>query len=210
MEATIKNNLPPKSPLYQQFDSHHARKLILLFLIVMVLFFDLMILGWGQMMEREFQVLPQISLRKPNYLQINIRRLTRGYPIEKMTPYIARQNKMTAAFLVSVAKQESDWGKYVPVLNGQNCYNYWGFRGQAPRMSRDGFTCFDSPRQAVATVANRFNDLIKNSDLTTPKKMIVWECGHDCANRPEQETSTWINGVSYYFDKINPVGNNQG
>lgn len=201
---TAPKNTPPNGSIHSRLDSHHARKLLLLLLIVTVLFFDLMILGWGRMIAREFQGAPQISQKAPNHFQMNISRMTRGYPIEKMTPYIARQNKTTAAFLVSVAKQESDWGKHAPVLDGRNCYNYWGFRGQAPRMSQDGFTCFNSPQQAVATVANRFNDLIQNSGLTTPRKMVVWECGWDCANRPERETSTWINGVSYYFNKINP------
>jgi hypothetical protein len=188
------------------FDSYIARKFILLFLIVLVLLFDLMILGYSKIISQEFSA-KKISQRLPNPLERPINRLTQGYPIEKMTPLIARQNKTTAAFLVSVAKQESDWGKHVPVLNGQDCYNYWGFRGQAPRMSHDGFTCFDSPQQAVQTVAKRFNDLISNSNLNTPQKMVVWECGHDCANRPDQETSTWINGVSYYFDKLCPDEN---
>ncbi|MDR3559134.1 MAG: hypothetical protein P4L58_01890, partial [Candidatus Pacebacteria bacterium] len=193
----------PENPFRHRFDSHGARKIILLFLIVLVLFFDLVILGWSKMIAREFKP-QQISQNLPTPMERNIGRMTRGYPIEKMTPLIARQNKTTAAFLVSVAKQESDWGNHVPVLDGQDCYNYWGFRGQSVRMSHDGFTCFDNPQQAVNTVAKRFNNLINNSSLDTPQEMVVWECGHDCANRSSQETSTWINGVSYYFDKLCP------
>ena len=204
----ITQKYTPENSTPCPLDSPNARKIILLLLIVTVLSFDLMLLGYGKMINREFPS-QKISQKLPNPMEQNINRLTQGYPIEKMTRLIASQNKTTAAFLVSVAKQESDWGKHVPVLNGQDCYNYWGYRGQASRMSREGFTCFDNPQQAVQTIAKRFNNLINNSNLDTPQKMVVWECGHDCANRPDQETSGWINGVSYYFNQLSP-NKNQG
>jgi hypothetical protein len=47
-----------------------------------------------------------------------------------MAPYISEQNQDTAAFIVGIAKKESNWGKRVPKREGKDCYNYWGYRGK--------------------------------------------------------------------------------
>lgn len=135
-------------------------------------------------------------------LEKNIKEMVAGYPIEQMVPYILEKDNMTAAFLVSIAKKESNWGKRVPVLDGQDCYNYWGYRGIRDRMGTGGHTCFDSPKDAVDTVGKRITTLIKKYELTTPEDMIIWKCGSSCAGHSDSGVRKWISDVGLYFRKI--------
>ena len=142
-------------------------------------------------------------MEKNAALKKEITKLVQGYPIEKMTSYIANQNPKTAAFLIAIAKKESNWGKRVPVLDGKDCYNYWGFRLQSDSMGSDGNTCFNSPKEAVDTVAARLDELVNEENIATPKDMIVWKCGYGC----QDETKTlseqkWISDVNFYYDKF--------
>jgi hypothetical protein len=130
-----------------------------------------------------------------------IRGVVKGYPIEKMIPEIAKQDRIVAAFLVAIAKKESGWGVHVPVYQGQDCYNYWGWIGKN-RVGSGGHTCFDSPQDAVETVAKRIAFLVSNKKLDTPKKMIVWKCG-DCGWDTAAAMQSWINDVDMYFRKLN-------
>ena len=133
-----------------------------------------------------------------------LREMVKGYPIEVMIPEIAKQDRRVAAFIVAIARKESGWGKHVPVLNGQDCYNYWGYRGIRDRMGTGGHTCFDSPADAVATVAKRIGFLVSNKKLTTPDKMVIWKCGSNCAVTGGQAAANkWISDVAFYFDKLN-------
>ncbi len=135
-------------------------------------------------------------------LENNIKEMVKGYPIEQMVPYILEKDNLTAAFLVSIAKKESSWGERVPVLDGEDCFNYWGYRGIRDRMGTGGHTCFDSPKDAVDTVGKRITTLIKKYDLTTPEDMIIWKCGSSCAGHSDSGVRKWISDVGYYFDKI--------
>lgn len=135
-------------------------------------------------------------------LEENIKKMVRGYPIEQMVPYILEKDNMTAAFLVSIAKKESNWGKRVPVLDGEDCFNYWGYRGIRDRMGTGGHTCFDSPEDAVDTVGKRITTLVKKYDLTTPEDMIIWKCGSSCATHSSYGVKKWILDVGYYFEKV--------
>ena len=135
-------------------------------------------------------------------LENNIKEMVKGYPIEQMVPYIIEKDTMTAAFLVSIAKKESNWGKHVPVLNGEDCFNYWGYRGVRDRMGTGGHTCFDNPKDAVDTVGKRITTLIKKYKLTTPEDMIVWKCGSSCAGHNNYGVQKWILDVGYYFKKV--------
>ncbi len=135
-------------------------------------------------------------------LENNIKEMVKGYPIEQMVPYIIEKDTMTAAFLVSIAKKESNWGKRVPVLNGEDCFNYWGYRGIRDRMGTGGHTCFDSPEDAVDTVGKRITTLIKKYELTTPADMIIWKCGSSCAGHSDYGVKKWIQDVGYYFEKV--------
>ena len=144
-----------------------------------------------------------VPAKKNTALAEEITKLVQGYPIEKMTPYIAKQNPKTAAFLIAIAKKESNWGKRVPVLAGKDCYNYWGFRLQTDRMGSGGHTCFNSPKEAVDTVSARMDEMINEENMNSPKDMIVWKCGYGCqdeAKTPSEQK--WISDVNFYYDKL--------
>ena len=132
-----------------------------------------------------------------------IQEMVKGYPIEEMVPFIAKQDRITAAFMIAIAKKESAWGKRVPVLNGQDCFNYWGFRAIRPRMGTGGHTCFDSPEDAVNSVAKRIDFLVSKEKLNTPEKMVVWKCGYDCSWDSKWAVKKWISDVDMYFHKLN-------
>jgi hypothetical protein len=118
-----------------------------------------------------------------------------------MVPEIAKHDRVVAAFIIGIARQESGWGVHVPVYDGHDCYNYWGYRGFNP-VGTGGHTCFASPQEAVDTVAKRIQFLVDNNKLNTPEKMIVWKCG-DCSWDNRNDMQIWINSVSTYFDKLN-------
>jgi|WetSurMetagenome_2_1015567.scaffolds.fasta_scaffold65411_2 hypothetical protein len=132
--------------------------------------------------------------------EIKIRKMVRGRPLAKMMPYIARQDKKTAIFLVAIAKKESDWGKYSPKKGQKECYNYWGYRGTYNKTT-SGYSCFDSEKQAVEVVGGRINDLI-NEGIDSPEKMIVWKCGNSCAGHGSESVRKWIADVDYYYQKM--------
>lgn len=132
-----------------------------------------------------------------------LREMTDGYPIERMTPFILKQDRMVAIFLVSIAKKESNWGKRVPVLSGQDCFNYWGYRLKRPLMGTGGHTCFNSREDAVNSVAKRIKKLIEQEQLNTPEKMIVWKCGYSCEGHSRESVRKWISDVDMYFSTLN-------
>ena len=135
-------------------------------------------------------------------LKENILEMVKGTPMEKMAPFIAKQDRIVAAFLVAIAKKESSWGVHVPVLNGEDCYNYWGYRGIREKMGTGGHTCFDSPKDAVETVAKRVDFLVNSEKRNTPEKLKVWKCGYDCSWDDPSAVRKWINDVDYYFKKF--------
>lgn len=139
---------------------------------------------------------------KPSPLETEIKEMVKGYPIEEMAPYIANQDPDVAAFLVSIAKKESNWGKRVPVLNGRDCYNYWGYRGKGEEMGTGGHTCFKTRKEAVARVSKRIDTLVNEKNLDTPSEMIVWKCGSNCSGHSPESVSKWIADVSFYFKKF--------
>lgn len=137
-------------------------------------------------------------------LEKEISQMVQGYPIEKMVPYILKQDPKTAMFLVAIAKKESAWGKRKPVLDGKDCYNYWGFRLRAEKMGSGGHTCFDSPKEAVETIASRIDQLVQEEDIDTPSDMIVWKCGYVCQDKPKTlSEKKWINDVDFYYSAMN-------
>ncbi len=136
-------------------------------------------------------------------LEKEIYGMVKGHPIEKMVPYIAQQDRTVAAFIVAIAKKESGWGDHYPVLNGEDCYNYWGYRGQRDKMGTGGHTCFNNPQDAVDTVAKRIKTLTQENGRSTPAKMVVWKCGGSCAATGGQAAANkWISDVDMYFQKF--------
>jgi hypothetical protein len=142
---------------------------------------------------------------KEQSLEKEIREMTKGYPIEKMAPFIAKKDRTTAAFLVGIAKKESSWGEHHPVLNGQDCYNYWGYRGERQLMGTGGHTCFNSPKDAVDTVSKRLETLIEKYGNDTPAEMVEpWKCGYDCAATGGRAAANkWVSDVMTPFEKLN-------
>lgn len=136
-------------------------------------------------------------------LEREIYGMVKGHPMEKMVPYIAQQDRTVAAFIVAIAKKESGWGDHHPVLNDKDCNNYWGYRGQREKMGTGGHTCFDSPEDAVNTVAKRIKTLVEENDRNTPEKMVIWKCGKSCAATGGQAAANkWISDVDLYFQKF--------
>lgn len=151
-------------------------------------------------------VLSDLIESQKNEFEEKIRTMVTGYPIEEMAPYIAEQDPVVAAFLISIARKESSWGTRVPVLNGQDCYNYWGYRGIRKLMGTGGHTCFNSREDAVETVAKRIAFLVSSKKLDTPAKMVIWKCGSDCdATGGQAAAKKWINDVDHYFKKFNEI-----
>jgi hypothetical protein len=121
-------------------------------------------------------------------------------PIKEMIPFIAKRDKRTAAFLVAIAKKESSFGEHAPSLDGQDCHNYWGYKGSAGRGKSLGYACFASPEEAIEIVGNRIEVLV-NKDHNTPARMVnTWKCGTSCAGDPG--APGWVSTVALYFEKI--------
>lgn len=185
-------------------EPQHGRILLLVVGIILTLSFFIV----RNMANKE----DEIKIQQPQVAGMEIKRnllrekeinaLVQGYPIAKMTRYIAEQDPKVAAFLIAIAKKESAWGERKPVLNGEDCYNYWGFRLKSDRMGSGGHTCFDSPEEAVDIVGSRLNHLVNEEKIDTPKEMVIWKCGYAC-NGPEAAGSEkWIKDVDYYYRQM--------
>lgn len=129
--------------------------------------------------------------------------MVHGYPIERMARYIAKEDRTTAAYLVSIAKKESNWGKRIPVGDdGRDCYNYWGYRDQSGETGTGGHTCFSSPAQAVRMVGARIHELVYEYGRDEPADMIVWKCGYSCDGHSDESVEKWKRDVAYYYGKF--------
>jgi hypothetical protein len=160
--------------------------------------FGVLLFGIGEKIKNEK---PDVIIQRvPSKLEREISQLVSDRPIQKMVPYIASQDKDVAAYLVAIAKKESDWGKYSPKKDGKECYNYWGYRGTY-NQTRSGYSCFDSPRQAVRVVGERIGELI-DRDINTPGEMVVWKCGWTCAEHSSYSVDKWIQDVDMYYRKF--------
>lgn len=130
-----------------------------------------------------------------------VKEMVKGYPIERMLPYLFQKDPTVAAYYIAIAKVESNWGKRVPVLNGQDCYNYVGYRGQRKHMGSGGHTCFNSRKDAVDTISKRIDTLVNEYDRKTPAQMVVWKCGSSCAGHGSS-AQRWIDHVGGYFHEL--------
>jgi hypothetical protein len=125
-------------------------------------------------------------------------KMVAGYPIEKMLPFIAKRRPETAAFLVAIAKKESNWGKVSPKSKSGDCFNYWGFKDHRFPFAA-GHSCFPSREVAIETVGNRIDKLVSNG-RNTPAKISIWKCGSACAK--DGNVGKWISDVGAYFNPI--------
>ncbi len=157
----------------------------------------------AQSVARQYAELePSQAMRGSASLEYRVKTLAKGFPLERMAPYISEQNEDTAAFIVGIAKKESNWGKRVPKRGGKDCYNYWGYRGKGDNVTWDGYTCFESPREAVRTIGKRIDTLVLEHDLDTPREMVVWKCGWSCDGHGGANVEKWIRDVEYYYRKM--------
>ncbi len=131
-----------------------------------------------------------------------VRDMVAGYPIENMVDEILKLDREVAIYMIAMAKQESQWGKRKPVLNGQDCLNYWGFRAKRERMGSGGHTCFDDTEDAVTVVGRRVHELIYEYKRTTPESMLVWKCGRSCEGHSPEGVRNWVNTVTMYRDAL--------
>ena len=140
-------------------------------------------------------------LRADRIIEEKMLGLLNDHHIEVMVPELAKQDKEVASFVFAIAKKESDWGKHAPHKNGRDCYNYWGYKG-GYNPTRDGYSCFDSPKQAVEEVSQRIATLI-DKKINTPERMVVWKCGSTCAGHDPGGVQKWISDVRTYKSKLN-------
>jgi hypothetical protein len=136
-------------------------------------------------------------------LEKDVRTLVAGYPIEVMAPFIAKQDRSVAAFLVGIAKKESDWGRRVPTQNGRECYNYWGYKGAGSLGHGMGYGCFASPEEAITIVGGRIHTLVVEKENKTPRDMVIWKCGsRSCTGHAPGSAEKWISDVNVYYSKL--------
>lgn len=131
----------------------------------------------------------------------NIEKLVGNKPMKNMVDEIATRNSQTASYLVAIAKHESNLGKFSPKKDGKDCFNYWGFRGTYNK-TKSGYSCFDSPAQAVMVVGNRIQGLTEIEDITTAEEMLMWKCGGSCAGHNPADVARWKENVDFYYKKI--------
>lgn len=155
----------------------------------------------AESVPNSFKSIPQWRLERA------VTEMTIGYPIAQMLPTIFSQDQLTTAYLVGIAKKESNWGKRSPKKDGEDCYNYWGYKGEGSRGKALGHGCFGSPEEAVKTVATRIDTLTQDYQLETPRQMVVWKCGYSCAGHSQASVQKWINDVAYYTDEIEMAKN---
>lgn len=144
----------------------------------------------------------KITDEKKKELEKKIREVVAGHPIENMLPYILEQDYNVAIYMIAIAKQESNWGDRVPVLNGKDCYNYWGYRENRDLMGSAGHTCFNSRKDAVETVGRRLDDLLYKYNRQTANKLIIWKCGYSCVGHNQEGVNNWINTVDKYYKEL--------
>ncbi len=177
----------------------YVKNLLLVFLYITVVLLGVVILEFDRKMQKEINF-SYIQVKNPPAYERKIKKMVKNRPLAVMIPYISKRDERTAGFLVAIAKKESDWGKYSPKKGKKECYNYWGFRG-AYNQTSSGYSCFDSPEQAVEVVGDRIRELT-NEGINTPEKMVVWKCGQGCSEDDSQRVQKWINDVEFYYRKI--------
>jgi len=163
---------------------------------------------WNGKKESEYmrEIASYLEIKEEDKFNKNAQEMVEDYPIENMMTYILGKDNEVASFLIAIAKKESNWGKRVPVLNGKDCYNYWGYRGQRKNMGSGGHTCFDSRKDAVDTVGKRIKELMEKYNRDTPQEMVVWKCGSSCATTGGQASANkWISDVDMYMKKLNTL-----
>jgi hypothetical protein len=143
---------------------------------------------------------------KKNEVKNQIYQLVGNSPIKDMVPSIVKLDNRVAAFVIGIAKKESDWGKHAPSQSGKTCYNYWGYKGSGSRGTSMGYACFGTPEEAVDIVGRRIENLV-SKNINEPRKMLVWKCGSSCAGHDPAGVQKWVSDVSLYYGKVIKIQN---
>lgn len=150
----------------------------------------------------ETPMVPDRAIPYDKNIAQRVHTMTEGYPIAAMSEYIARFDSETSAYLVAIAKKESDWGKHVPLSDdGRDCFNYWGFRDPDNTKGSAEHSCFASSEQAVRAVGKRVRALVHAYKRDTPKEMAVWKCGSAC-DFSDASVAKWVSDVDVYREKF--------
>lgn len=153
--------------------------------------------------EAEKKAAQDAVIKKQKEFESKIRSLVKDHPIEKMAPYIAKEDPLVAAMFIAIARKESSWGEHVPVNDGKDCYNYVGFRLKTKKMGSAGHSCFSSPEEGFRVTVKRIKELIYEEDMTTAKKMVKpWKCGYDCSWDKPEAVQKWISDVDHYLKQV--------
>lgn len=180
----------------QGADRPKAENVLVIFLLAFCLFFGLAMFVSGERMRNEKEAIVPAP-----YIDPKLQKMVGGFPMENMLPYLSEKDKQVAAYLVAIAKKESNWGKFSPKKEGRECFNYWGYRGPE-NTTASGYSCFRNPQQAVAVVGSRVGELIAQK-IDTPREMIVWKCGRNCeAAGGQAAAEKWIQDVDYYYGQL--------
>ncbi len=145
----------------------------------------------------------QKQINEQEIFQQELELLLAGHPMEAMAESIALQDRTVAAFLVGIAKKESNWGKHSPSKGGQDCFNYWGYKTSGTRGQSMGYACFGSVEEAVDVTGSRISHFVHETNRRTPAQMVViWKCGSSCATHAPGSVSKWIADVQIYYNKV--------
>ncbi|MEP7162466.1 MAG: hypothetical protein ABI747_01745 [Candidatus Moraniibacteriota bacterium] len=136
-------------------------------------------------------------------LASELKEIVSGFPIEEMVPAISTFDREIAGLIVGIGKKESNWGKRTPKLAGEECFNFWGYRGAGDRgLTPDGYGCWATPAAAVETIGKRLGELRTLRSSGTPERMVVWKCGSSCATHSPESVRKWIADVNLYYWEI--------
>lgn len=146
------------------------------------------------------------KVEKEKHQQMVVKELAimlEDHPMAEMADLIAQQDDVVAALIIGIGKKESNWGKRSPSKDGQDCFNYWGYKTSGSRGQALGHACFGSREEAVEKIANRISYFVHETDRDTPAKMVVWKCGSSCATTGGQAAADkWIRDVQIYYDQF--------
>lgn len=148
-----------------------------------------------------FSLIGKIKEERQEEFEAEILKYIKGRPMEAMAPYIAREPRIVAAFIVGIAMKESKFGLYAPHSGGRDCYNYWGYKGRE-NTTASGYSCFNSPEHAIQVVGKKINSLVARG-ISNPAEMVSWKCGRSCSWDNPENVRKWISDVGVNFYKIN-------
>jgi hypothetical protein len=136
-------------------------------------------------------------------LELTVKEVVKDHPMEVMAPSIARFDRNIAALIVGIGKKESDLGKHSPSKAGEDCYNYWGYKGAGERGTAMGYACFSTPEEAVQTIGERLVRLVEKRATSEPHSLVTtWKCGASCKGHSKESVQSWISSVDQYYSKI--------